>query len=465
MNTHKKGFFTQRKCKMTTSVSSSPSDYSTCTKTFQRSYRIRQRGIVPKLTIDEVLLVLLKRKYPQMVLKHDASLLNFDSSQELLQQPSSSSNKEILNARHIKIINENDKTLVQIQYDFHCFNCKKIWNNLNLLLEHWMYEHVNDFCVLNIDRTLHGNIVVEVNLTKSFSSTRNNQKFYDVLTFKELPSKNILTFAAVNLFYNFSFEDQITQNYKLQMKRWIEKTEENVNKQQIETITEINTTPRKVQTFNDFKHFISTHKQESHVFWMEYLTFLRSIYAHQHLLSLTELENLEILIFEKLRSRQTSAPIQSTRSIGDSELGSLTSRKTSTSKLTNITSSNQSGEKNSHHNGTVDVSLKYSQEALLENKLEFLLNDDDIYSARQSIKDAYLFKSYERDTSKFARKISLSQLGVTLVFETKESFYNFYNRFKTSSTGSMSNIGMEEIEPSEPKHSVLESDLPTTLEC
>ncbi|KAF0983274.1 hypothetical protein FDP41_010339 [Naegleria fowleri] len=165
-----------------------------------------------------------------------------------------------------------------------------------------------------------------------------------------------------------------------------------------------------------------------------------------------------------LKPRQTSAPIQSTRSIGESEFGSLTSRKTSTSKITNITSSNQSGEKKSHHNATVDVSLKHSQENLLEKKLECLLNDDDIYSARQSIRDAYLFKSYERDTSKFARKISLSQLGVTLVFETKESFYNFYNRFKTSNSGSTINFSMDETELEELKNPVSESNMSNNLE-
>lgn len=67
-------------------------------------------------------------------------------------------------------------------------------------------------------------------------------------------------------------------------------------------MTEINTTPHKIQTFDEFQHFISTHQQESHIFWMEYLAYLRSIYAHQHLLSLPELEKLELMIFERLKN-------------------------------------------------------------------------------------------------------------------------------------------------------------------
>lgn len=154
--------------------------------------------------------------------------IRLDSNQRLSSHPISSSKIEPIleHAPHIKIIIE--KSLLQIQYDFHCFHCKKIWKILNLLLEHWMYDHVNDFCVLNIDRTCHGNIEVLVSY-HLFSSTNNNQKFYDVLTFKELPSKNISTFAAVNLFYNFSF-NEMTQDEKIHMKRWVEKTGENVNR-------------------------------------------------------------------------------------------------------------------------------------------------------------------------------------------------------------------------------------------
>ena len=194
-------------------------------KLFKRNYRIKKQGFMntQKKSLDEVMLVLLKRKYPSLLLFHN-NLLTFDSSQNL---PKLLFDKPVFNARHIKIVKE--KKPIYVQYDFHCFHCKKIWNNINFLLEHWMNHHVTDFSVLSIDKTKRGNILVKLNASPNEYEQMKKHKFYDIMTFKEVPYTNLSTFSAVNLFYSFSF-DEMTEKEKQQMRKWVEKTGEDINR-------------------------------------------------------------------------------------------------------------------------------------------------------------------------------------------------------------------------------------------
>lgn len=149
-----------------------------------------------------------------------------------------------------------------------------------------------------------------------------------------------------------------------------------------------------------------------------------------------KLNSIPSLFPSSLKHRHTSAPIDTRKHSDEATFstGSITSRKTTA--LSSVTPRHTDGSLTSREDKTPPMDprkeLTFSEE-VLEKQLEGLLMDNDIHAARQSIKEAYLFKTYE-STSKFSRKIDLAQLGITLSFETKESFYNFFNRFKDNET-------------------------------
>ncbi|EFC45664.1 predicted protein [Naegleria gruberi] len=172
---------------------------------YHRNCKYKKQCKIKKKTLDEVIVILHRIKYPSALLTREY----------FVKTPK---------ARTIKIWNER-KEEIQFQYDFHCFHCKKMWDNFNMLLEHWKLFHVNDFSVLNID-LIGSRGDVHVIISKKLN--KSGLKFFDPITLKELPTSNISTFASVNLFYNFSF-NEMNDLEKNQMKTWVQKIGEEVN--------------------------------------------------------------------------------------------------------------------------------------------------------------------------------------------------------------------------------------------
>ena len=191
-------------------------------KLFKRNTRIKTKGLIPDLTIDEVFLVLMKRKYPTLLMKKE-NVLGYDSSQGL----SCVCLKRNLEANHIAICEKT--TTIYTQFDFHCFYCDKIWHNFNQLLEHWKYHHIKDFSILNIT-VLEGNIRVVVKRHTKNAKKPNHLELFDPVTFKSYPSDNVSTFISANAFYNQSFKDELTEKEKNTMRNWLENTGEDLTR-------------------------------------------------------------------------------------------------------------------------------------------------------------------------------------------------------------------------------------------
>ncbi|KAL9652270.1 hypothetical protein ABK040_011930 [Willaertia magna] len=117
-----------------------------------------------------------------------------------------------------------------------------------------------------------------------------------------------------------------------------------------------------------------------------------------------------------------------------------TSKRSTTDKIISVKFDNDDSEIRKLMVGTEanrtkllgDTGLKEFNELIYNSEINKLLNDDDISAARVAMKNAYLIKAFERDNSKFSRKIELPQMKLRLLFETKENFYNFYKRYNSS---------------------------------
>ncbi|KAL9652287.1 hypothetical protein ABK040_011946 [Willaertia magna] len=264
-----------------------------------------QKKIKTRFTLDETLIFLLKRKFPNMIL-NDENLLNFDSSQPGLQKINlflkrnfNKNLKDFEQIKNIKIKKLNTKriitlfneknNIIQHQYDFHCFYCKKHkFKNLDYLVEHIKYFHKHDFVISKILNVKNYELQIFI---QKFTKI-DNLKLFEPLSFKVLP-ENSKTFIASHIYQNSNLENVLNEREKEEMTNWVKNIGEYVNAGQIQMITEINLSNTK-----DMMKFILQCKQTSSLFWMDFITFLRSLYVHQQLFTIEELENMEMYILQ-----------------------------------------------------------------------------------------------------------------------------------------------------------------------